>query len=151
MMAAMRAACATRMLAPAILILSLSVFFGTTLLRGRRSEWEGRSFRSLRVRANSLFSQKKYSEAADLYESGYRQALASHDPVSALRFLNNLGATQFGLLRYRRAIDAFVRARDLARSMNDRGALSATCANLCSLYSQIGDMEAATIAAEQGL
>src|SRR5579864_1657052 len=133
-MAALSAMCAVRVLALAIPILSLSVFSGTRLLRRPRSEWDGRTFTALRARANLLFAQKRYSDAAALYESGYRQAIAHQDSSSALRFLNNIGATQFGLLRYRAAIDAFVRARDLARSMNDRAALSASCANLCSLY-----------------
>ena len=140
-----------RVLALATVILSLSAFLGTSLLRGRRSEWDGQPFQTLRVRAYDLFNRKDYAAAAELWQQGYRRAIAHHDSISALRFLNNIGTIHFGMLHYRQAIDAFVEARKLARSAGDGVTFSVTCANLCSLYMQVGDMAAAKAAAEQGL
>lgn len=150
-MAALPAPYTLRVLALATVVLSLSVVSETRLLRGRRSEWDGQSFVALRARAYDLFNRKEYAAAADLWQKGYKQAVAHHDTLSALRFLNNIGTVHFGLLQYRQAIDAFVEAQNLARSNSDRVTFSVTCANLCSLYMQVGDMPAATASAEQGL
>ena len=147
----LRSACTICVLTLATAVLSLSAISETSLLRGRRSEWSGPAFTALRARSYDLFNKKDYAGAQTLLQQGYQQAQAHHDTLSSLRFLNNIGGVHFGLLHYRQAIDAFAQARKLAAATGDRDTLSVTCSNLCSLYMQIGDIAAATAAAQQGL
>lgn len=106
---------------------------------------------SLRNQTANLVALGRYAEAADLFETGYREAVALHDATEAVHFLNGVGASRFALLEYGQAIDALVRARDLARLIGNQQYLNKASANLCNLYMQIGDLDAARLAAEQGL
>jgi len=150
-MAPLRSLCTIRVLALATVVLSLSALSGDKA-PARSTQWDGQAFLALRVRAHDLFNRKEYADTVDLWQEGYTQAVAHHDTVSAMRFLNNIGSVHLQLLhKYRRAIDEFIEARKLAASTGDRLTFSVTCANLCSLYIQAGDIPNARAAAEQGL
>lgn len=107
--------------------------------------------RDLRRQGNILFRSGEYLKAARTYESGYQEAIREGDMRSALRFLNNLGSADYQLLRYRDAIKAYLRARELALSQPDQETLAAIYFNLSSLYDQMGETDAATESAELGL
>jgi CHAT domain-containing protein/tetratricopeptide (TPR) repeat protein len=112
---------------------------------------EKADLRELRRRGNVLFRAGRYVDSAAIYESGYEQAIRRGENGSALRFLNNLGSAQFKVFRYREAIKAYLRARDLAISQHDEETLAAVYWNLSSLYFQTGELEAATDSASKGL
>ena len=106
---------------------------------------------TLRHEGNNLFAAGKYLAAIQVYERGYREAQRRKDARSALRFLNNLGSTNFQLLRYRDAVKAYLPARALASSQGNQETLVAICFNLSSLYYQMGEIDAATESAKRGL
>jgi CHAT domain-containing protein len=106
---------------------------------------------TLRHRTHALFAAGQYSDAAALFESAYRLAVAHNEPDYAIRFLNGLGSSQFALFEYQRAIDTLLRARELAQSRGDPVWITTISSNLCSLYMQAGDMASAKQAAESGL
>jgi len=150
-MAPLRSPCTIRVLALAAVVLSLSALSGDKA-PARSTQWDGQAFLALRVRAHDLFNRKEYADTVDLWQEGYTEAVAHHDTLSAMRFLNNIGSVHLKLLhKYRQAIDEFIEARKLAASTGDRVTFSVTCANLCSLYIQAGDIPNARAAAEQGL
>jgi tetratricopeptide (TPR) repeat protein len=65
--------------------------------------------------------------------------------------LNNLGGTRYQLFQYREALKSYLEARNLAARASDQEMLGAISFNLSSLYLQMGNVEAATESAEQGL
>lgn len=142
--------------APA-LILTLALLLVQSSTRGisnpkeRADNEEGPELRELRHQGNALFRAGEYLRAIRLYENGYEEANRRGSLRSAVRFLNNLGGAHYKLFRYRNAIQAYLKARDLATSQGDRETLGALCFNLSSLYFDIGDIEAALECAEQGL
>jgi len=118
---------------------------------GRPSASERAAWKRLRVRGNNLFYQHKYLEAARLYERGYKEAVRHQDAFSAGRFLGNIGSCQFATLQYRAAARAFLEARALAEEAGDQEMIATASLNLCSLYSQLGELNAALQAAQHGL
>jgi CHAT domain-containing protein len=117
----------------------------------RITESERPEFFELRQQGNALFNTGKYLSANLVYESGYTQAISRGEVRSALRFLNNLGSSQYAMFRYRDAIKAYLRVRELAVSQGDDEMLAAACSNLSNLYYQMGDLDAAIESANQGL
>jgi CHAT domain-containing protein len=112
---------------------------------------EAPELRSLRHLGNKLFRAGDYLRAIGLYQTGYEQANHRGNLRSAVRFLNNLGGGYYKVFQYRHAIQAYLKARDLALLQDDRETLGAIWFNLSSLYFDIGDSEAALECAEQGL
>lgn len=112
---------------------------------------ENPELRELRRQGKMLYLAGDYLKAIRIYESGYRQAMRLGEMRSALRFMNNLGGANYELLRYRDAIRAYLQARELAVSQLDREGLAAIYFNLSSLYSQMGEIDAADESAERGL
>jgi CHAT domain-containing protein/tetratricopeptide (TPR) repeat protein len=106
---------------------------------------------NMRHQGNAYFSSGQYFHAIELYQSGYSEAIRRGNPHSALRFMNNLGSAWYRVFRYREAIDAYLKARDLARSIQDEDSLAGLYVNLSSLYLQIGDLEDALKYSEQAL
>ncbi len=99
----------------------------------------------------SLFQAGEYAYAIPIYQKGYAEATQRRDLSHALRFLSNRGSAEYQLYRYRSAIRAYLKARDLATKTRDREALSVILINLSSLYNEMGESDAAVQAAQQGL
>jgi len=76
--------------------------------------WNDAAFRELRREAFDSLGRGRFLQAAALYEQGYKMALEKGDTASAIRVLNNLGAAHLYLLQYRRAMQVYIRAKDLA-------------------------------------
>ena len=105
----------------------------------------------LKHEGHDLFQSGKYLAAIQVYERGYTEARRLRDARSQLRFLTNLGSANYQLFRYRDALKAYLEARTLAASQGDQEILAAVCFNLSSLYFQMGETDAATESARQGL
>jgi CHAT domain-containing protein len=146
-----RAVSAIRAFALALASVVLATLPGHKLPSSQRSGSAHQKLEVLRHRTHDLFATGRYSEAADLFESAYRQAIAQNRPEYAIRFLNGLGSSRFALFEYQRAIGGLVRALELARSWGDPVWISTVSSNLCSLYMQAGDMVSAKHAADEGL
>jgi CHAT domain-containing protein len=94
---------------------------------------------ALRVRAAALFHVAKYTDAADAYQLGYREAVKQGETASALRFLNSVGAARLAGLRYRDAARVFLHARQLAASRRDWEMAGVVSLNLATLYLEMGN------------
>jgi len=106
---------------------------------------------SLSAKASALYASGDYLEAAAVYNKGRQEALARGDRALALRFLNNAGGCWFALSLYRKAMDAFLEARELALALKDHEMLGALSLNISSLYLEMGEVAGAAEAAREGL
>jgi CHAT domain-containing protein len=109
------------------------------------------SMRTLRAKANALLAGGSFAAALGLYEQGRREAMDAGKWQAQLRFLNNMGAANLALYRYRAAQQAWLEARQVAQEHGDTEMLSAVWVNLSSLYLQVEDTASAWHAAEQAL
>jgi tetratricopeptide (TPR) repeat protein len=89
------------------------------------------------------FRSGGYTAALTCYETARRAALAAGETDLAARATGNLGGCQFALHQYRPAITRFLEARKLAQRAGDASAIAAFDANIASLYSEMGELEAA--------
>src|SRR5579859_2517677 len=112
---------------------------------------EATVLQELRKTGNALFRAGQYAGAIRVNQNGYEEARRRGDIRSAVRFLNNLGSSEYQLYRFRDAIKAYLDAKDLAESQGDMETLAALHSNLSSLYYQMGEIEAATESAKRGL
>ncbi len=65
------------------------------------------------------------------------------DPYVETRAVANIGGCWFALHRYRLALRSFVKAQGLAEKNGDSSAAAALEANVASLYSELGELDAA--------
>jgi CHAT domain-containing protein/tetratricopeptide (TPR) repeat protein len=94
--------------------------------------------------SGNVYRTGDFHDAAALAEQGYRDALGAGEPQLAAQFLNNLGGCRLALHRYREALQAFLDARKLAEELGDNATAGKLDINISSLYSQLGQMDAAT-------
>jgi tetratricopeptide (TPR) repeat protein len=91
-----------------------------------------------------LFRTGDFRDAAAIFQQGYRDALRAGEPQIAARFLNNLGGCRFALHQYREALQTYLDARSLAEASRDNATAGNLDFNISSLYSHLGQMDAAT-------
>ena len=120
--------------------------------RSGPSPWWGTQ-EEKRIRQTTL----KFREAGDFasaertYRAGWKRALEVHDPLAAIRYLTGVGACQVLEFRYREAFESLWQARRMALATKSDLELGAIAFNLSSLYLQVGDVDSALRAAEEGL
>jgi len=91
-----------------------------------------------------LFRSGDFRATATLDEQGYREALRAGEPRIAAQFLNGLGSCRFALHQYREALQTYLAARKLAEASGDNVTAGKADFNISSLYSRLGQMDAAT-------
>jgi tetratricopeptide (TPR) repeat protein len=106
------------------------------------------------VRRNLLTDQLKqfgkvygggeFHAAAGLAEQGYRDALRADEPRLAAQFLGDLGGCRFALREYREALQTYLEARKLAEAAHDNATAAKLDFNISSLYSALGQIDAAS-------
>ena len=94
--------------------------------------------------SEKTFRRSDFSAAAILDEQGYRDALRAGDPKIAAHFLVNLASCRFSLHQYREALQTYLDARKLADASGDTVTAARAGLNIASLYSNLGQMDAAT-------
>jgi CHAT domain-containing protein/tetratricopeptide (TPR) repeat protein len=99
----------------------------------------------------TAFHAGEYQNAIQIYENGYESAKRVGNARSALHFLNNLGSVYYQSFRYRDAVQAYLKARDLAASQGEQEILAVLDSNLSSLYLDLGETESASESVDQGL
>jgi CHAT domain-containing protein len=92
----------------------------------------------------------KYLEATSVYETACRDAVAAGKSEWAGMCFNNLGASYFATFRYGEAVRAFLQARTIAEAIHDWASLGALNTNISGIYLEMGDLDAAVAAAQQG-
>ena len=91
-----------------------------------------------------VFRTGDFHDAAALAQQGYRDALQAGEPQLAAQFLLGLGNCQTALHQYREALQIYLKARKLAEAAHDNATAGKLDFNISSLYSQLGQMDAAT-------
>ena len=90
-----------------------------------------------------LFRSGRYSEAAQIFQSVFEAAQSLSLLDVAGRALGNWGACQYAVHQYRAALRSFLRARQLSQAGHDPGPAAVWDADIASLYSEMGEFEAA--------
>ncbi len=119
----------------------------------RRGVIDDKRTADLRARlshAHQLLVDSKYLEATPLYETACRDAVAAGKGEWAGMCFNNLGASYFATFRYGEAVRAFLEARTIAEAIHDWASLGALNTNISGIYLEMGDLDAAVLAAQQG-
>ena len=93
--------------------------------------------------AADIYGPGRYGDAANSFESLRRAALAVGDDYIAARATGNLGGCQFALRQYQSAVRSFLEAHRLADQAGDASYTAVLDANIASLYSEMGELEAA--------
>jgi tetratricopeptide (TPR) repeat protein len=91
-----------------------------------------------------IFRTGGFRETVALDEQGYRDALRAGEPKIAAQFLNGLASCRFALHQYREALQTYLQARKLAADSGDNVTAEKADFNISSLYSCLGQMDAAT-------
>jgi CHAT domain-containing protein/tetratricopeptide (TPR) repeat protein len=102
-------------------------------------------------RANALGHAAKYEEAAQSYRRGYQTSQKWGQKELAAQFLSGLGTCQFLSFRYGDALESYVAVRKMFEALGDPTNTARVDLNLCSLYSQLGELGAAADAAKRAL
>jgi len=92
---------------------------------------------------DSLWRQRRFAEAIPLCERIHRDAAAAGLTGLAAFGARITGACQFALRRHTAALASFLEARRLAEVASDEAELVACDLNIASLYSEIGEVDAA--------
>jgi CHAT domain-containing protein len=98
-----------------------------------------------------LFQAGDFHQAAYLFQQGYQDALEAGERQIAAQSLGNLGGCQYALHQYREALRTLLDARGLAEAAGDRQTAGALDFNISSLYSQLGQMDAAADALNRAM
>jgi CHAT domain-containing protein/tetratricopeptide (TPR) repeat protein len=106
---------------------------------------------SLKNRGIALYRSRRFTEAAVVFEQGRQQAQRRGAKSAAVRFLNEIGATQFARFQYRSAMQTYIEVRRQARANGDDEMLAAAAGNLSSLYLQQQELNASQQAGEEAL
>ncbi|PWU03315.1 MAG: hypothetical protein C5B51_19220 [Terriglobia bacterium] len=90
-----------------------------------------------------MFRNGRYTDAARVFESAFHIAQSLNLPDLASRALGNWGGCQYALHQYQAAVRSFLEAQRLATQANDTASRAVIDANIASLYSEMGEFEAA--------
>jgi tetratricopeptide (TPR) repeat protein len=91
-----------------------------------------------------LFQAGRYPEARQRFEAARATAVEAHVADKAARALGDVGACQFALHQYRPALQSFLEAHRQAEAAGDRSAAATWDINIASLYSELGELDAAS-------
>lgn len=97
------------------------------------------------------FTAGNFRAVAAISEKGYRQAIEAGEPRIAAGFLNNLGSCNFALHKYREAVKVYLEAGRLAEAAGDLNTAGKLDFNISSLYSQLGEVDAAVESARRAM
>jgi CHAT domain-containing protein/Tfp pilus assembly protein PilF len=90
-----------------------------------------------------IFGAGRTGDAESYFESLRREALAAGEDDVAARATGNVGGCQFALHQYQPALRSFLEAHRLADQAGDASYTAVLDVNIASLYSEMGELEAA--------
>jgi CHAT domain-containing protein len=97
------------------------------------------------------FRGYRFADALQIYEKARDAAQTDHIDDLAARALGNIGSCQFAVHQYRAALQTFLDAAHAAERAGDLNALAVLNANIASLYSEMGELNAAAEWTESSL
>ena len=101
------------------------------------------SFQSRLRGYGAWYAAGRYHDAVEGFGSLASDALAARDYDMAARATGDVGGCLFALHQYQAAVSAFLEARRLAESIGDHSEMAVLDANIASLYSEMGELDAA--------
>src|ERR1700704_4056021 len=101
--------------------------------------------------ARILREKGEYAQAGDLFQWGYQEARRRKDRHSEARFLLGVANCHFSQHHYREALQEYLTAKEVSPSSIEHNSLIAINVSLPSLYSRLGEYEAAIDAAKNAL
>jgi len=102
------------------------------------------SFETLLRHASGMYQAGHFQEAIQGYEAARAAAVEARIPRHAARALGNIGGCQFALHQYRPALQSYLEAHRQAEVSGDRSAAAILDVNIASLYSELGELDAAS-------
>ena len=93
--------------------------------------------------ASGLYQAGRYHEALERFAAARAAAIEAQMPRQAARALGNIGGCQFALHQYRPALQSFLEAHRQAEAASDPSAAAIFDVNIASLYSELGELDAA--------
>jgi tetratricopeptide (TPR) repeat protein len=105
----------------------------------------------MRAQAEELLRKGSFSEAANLFELAWHQAVTENAWHSAIQCLNSLGGVRQAMFQYQGALEAYLEAQRIAELWGDTAHVGLVYANLASVYFQLGDLDSSQMAADAGL
>jgi CHAT domain-containing protein/tetratricopeptide (TPR) repeat protein len=103
------------------------------------------------VLSTKLREKGEYEQAAELCQRGYQEAKRCKDRHSEAYFLTGIATCHFAQHHYRVALQEYLAAKEVLSSLNDQSSLLVINGSLSSLYSQLGEYDAAIEGAKQAL
>ncbi|MCX6632475.1 MAG: CHAT domain-containing protein [Candidatus Solibacter sp.] len=93
---------------------------------------------------SGLFQAGRYHEALQRFYAARAVAVEARMQSQVARALGNIGGCQFALHQYRPALQSYLEAHRHAEAANDRSAAAILDVNIASLYSELGELDAAS-------
>jgi CHAT domain-containing protein/tetratricopeptide (TPR) repeat protein len=103
------------------------------------------------VQSTKLREKGEYEQMAELCQRGYREAKRCKDRHSEAYFLTGMATCHFAQHHYRVALQEYLAAKEVLSSLKDQSSLLVINGSLSSLYSQLGEYDAAIDRAKQAL
>ena len=94
--------------------------------------------------SRNVSRQGDFRDGATLAQGGYRDSRSAGETQIAAQFLNVLGGCRFAVHQYRDALQTYLEARKLAEASHDNATAAKLDLNISSLYSHLGQIDAAT-------
>lgn len=130
-------------LATGVSIAALVALAGWVWLPDRAEGKPSSALDRQRLQGNAAYKAGRLQEAANLYSQGFDAATREGDLTLAFKLKTNLGNVLLAEFRYREAIQAYAEARRLAQRWGEQDDLAYIDLSLASLYTLMGDLEAA--------
>ncbi|MFB3825645.1 MAG: CHAT domain-containing protein [Bryobacteraceae bacterium] len=106
--------------------------------------------KALLRRCGEIYRATRVGDAAACYGEARRRAIALGFNDLAARCLANAGACYLASHQYQAALDSLQTALRMADAAGDPGTAGAACANISSVYEQMGELDSAVLWAERG-
>lgn len=127
---------------------STSVLPGTPVFR---AWWGTPSSHEIARKADAARRKGDLDAAESYFQQGYKDAVCRRDEHAIVGYLNGIAACRLTELRYSKALESLLEAKDHAMRIGDRESLGAIAVNLSSLDLQVHDFKNALKEAEDGL
>jgi tetratricopeptide (TPR) repeat protein len=115
------------------------------------NDGSGQDARFYGRRADHEWRLGRMSEALKLYHQAYQAAITAGDQQFQYRFLNNIGASELALFRFKDAEQTLLKVRTLAEASHDDALTGSAYGNLAAVYDKIGNLASAETYARESV
>src|SRR5262249_16017787 len=106
---------------------------------------------ALKERARVALRAGRYDEAEELCSYGYRASREAGDTEAAVQFQVGVANCALASYHHRQALESFLTAKSLLRELGKQSGSASVEIGLSSVYTQLGEYDAALVAAREGL